>query len=140
MKIFALMLAGAFGALARYGLTLAMQSWVGRESRGFLGARLGPDFPLGTLVINVSGTFLLALLVTLVAQQALKPEWQMVLGTGFLGAFTTFSTFEIESEKLLSSGNGVAVTTYIGGNLLLSFGAIYLGRALALKLIGSVAP
>ncbi len=135
------MLAGAFGALARYGLTLAIQNWVaGRDGRGFIGVRLGPEFPLGTLVINVLGTFFLAFLVTLVAQQVLKPEWQLVLGTGFLGAFTTFSTFEFESEKLLSSGNGLAAATYIGGNLLLGFGAILLGRALAFKLFGPVSP
>ena len=138
MKIFALMVAGAFGALARYGFTLAIQNWVaGRDSRGFIGGPLGAAFPLGTLVINVLGAFLLAILVTLVAQQALKPEWQIVLGTGFLGAFTTFSTFELESEKLLASGNGVAATIYIGGNLILGFAAILLGRALAMKLFGA---
>lgn len=137
LKIAGLMIAGAFGALARYGLTLAIQSWVaGRDGRGITGAQLGPTFPLGTLVINVLGAFLLAFLVTLVAQNAIKPEWQLVLGTGFLGAFTTFSTFELESEKLLSSGNALASTTYIGGNLLLGFSAILLGRALAFKILG----
>jgi CrcB protein len=126
MKILGLMLAGAFGALARYGMTLAIQGW--------LAARNESSFPLATLIINVVGSLLLAFLVTLVAREALKPEWQLILGTGFLGAFTTFSAFELESEKLLSSGNWPAAMVYIFGNLLLGFGAIFLGRALALKI------
>jgi len=141
MKIFGLMLAGAFGALARYGLTLAIQNWLaGRGSRGVVATHMGVAFPLGTLVINVMGALLLAFLVTLVAQEAVKPEWRLVLGTGFLGAFTTFSTFELESEELLSSGNWPAALAYIGGNLILGFGAIILGRALAFKLLGPGTP
>ena len=127
MKILGLMLAGAFGALARYAMTLAIQNWMaGRDAA---------HFPLATLVINVLGSFLLAFLVTLVTRDLLKPEWLLILGTGFLGAFTTFSTFELESEYLLSQGHWTAASVYILGNLVLGFAAIFAGRALALRFI-----
>ncbi len=129
------MLAGALGAGARYGLTIAIQSWLaGRGSRGFLVANLGATFPLGTLTINVIGCFLLAFLTTLFLQGAVKEDLRLILGTGFLGAFTTFSTFELEAEGLLSNGQWWPASAYILGNLLLGFGAVFLGRAAALRL------
>jgi CrcB protein len=137
MKLFWLMLAGALGAAARYGLTLVIQSWLAqRGSRTLLAATLGANFPLGTLVINVSGTLLLSFLSTLVLHEAVKPELRIVLGTGFLGAFTTFSTFELESEGLISNGEWLPASAYILGNLVLGFVAIFIGRAIALRLLG----
>lgn len=138
MKLFWMMLAGALGVAARYGLTLWIQSWL--EKRAMPSAALavsGGVFPLGTLVINVLGSLLLAFVTTLVAHEYIKPEWRLILGTGFLGAFTTFSTFELEGEELLARGANGAAALYIGGNLVLGFGAILLGRWAALRLIGS---
>ncbi len=90
MRLFWMMLAGALGVVARYELTLLIQDWLGgRGSRLFLVAAVGATFPLATLVINVLGCFLLSLLTTLTLQEVVRPELRLVLGTGFLGAFTT---------------------------------------------------
>jgi len=137
MKLFWLMGAGALGTAARYGLTVGIQAWLaGRGSRTFVAQWLGGAFPLGTLVINVVGTLLLSVVVTLAAEKSIHPDLRLILGTGFLGAFTTFSAFELEAEGLLSQGAGTAAAFYILGNLLLGFIAIFAGRALALRLIG----
>jgi CrcB protein len=131
------MIAGALGAATRYGLTVGIQSWLGgRGSRFFIATALGVTFPLGTLLINVSGALLLSFLTTLAIHEVIKPDLRLILGTGFLGAYTTFSTFELESEGLLSHGEWLAASTYILGNLVLGFLAILIGRALALRLIG----
>jgi CrcB protein len=133
MKLFALMMAGALGTLARYGFSILVQDWV--ESWGDK-TLLGAAFPLGTLAINVIGSFLLAVIVTLTMAGVVKPEWRIILGTGFMGAFTTFSTFELESEHLLHT-HPKAAALYIAGNLLLGFGAIYLGRYLTARVLSA---
>jgi len=123
-----IMVAGALGAGARYGLTLGIQGWLAKR------AGSGEVFPLATLIINVGGSFALAFLVTLVTRGAAHPEWRPIFGAGFLGAFTTFSTFELEAHGLLSRGNWKAATLYILGNLLLGFLAILAGHSLAVSL------
>jgi CrcB protein len=136
VKVFWMMLAGSLGVAARYGVTLMLQTWMsGLETRfKWLGAS-GAAFPLGTLVINVTGTLLLSMLVALALHGVVRPELRLILGTGFLGAYTTFSTFELEAEELLARGTYGLAALYIGGNLLLGFGAVFLGRFLALRLV-----
>ncbi|MDZ7705200.1 MAG: fluoride efflux transporter CrcB [Trueperaceae bacterium] len=116
------MIGGAFGALCRYLLTIGMQSLL----RGTSWA----TFPLATLVVNVVGSLLLSLLFHL-STPALSPNWRLALGTGFLGSFTTFSTFELESTLLAERGESLRTVLYIGGNLGLGFGAVLLGRLIA---------
>lgn len=130
------MLAGGLGVAARYGVTLALQSWLsGLEGRfKWLGAA-GAGFPIGTLVINVSGTLLLSMLVALALHGMVRPDLRLILGTGFLGAYTTFSTFELEAEELMARGTYGLAALYILGNLVLGFGAVFVGRFLALRLI-----
>ena len=126
MRSFLLMvLAGGAGTAARYGLSLWLQN----------GARL--DFPLGTLAVNVLGCLLLSAITTVALQRA-APEMRLILGTGFCGAFTTFSTFGVEADDLLRRAPALAFW-YIGGNLFLGLGAIWVGRWLALQLLGRVA-
>ena len=120
-----MMLAGALGTGARYGLTLWIQHGPGAIF----------DFPLGTLVINVCGCLLLSLLTTLALQRAVPADLRMILGTGFCGAFTTFSTFELEADELLRRAPNLAFW-YVGGNLILGFAAIWAGRWLALQIAG----
>jgi CrcB protein len=99
-------LAGATGAVVRYGL--------GRLIAG----RLRSSFPLGTLLINVSGALLIGLLFALTAKKVLSPALQLILATGFLGGYTTFSTLSWEGVQLLrgrSYGQGLL---YLGGNIL----------------------
>ncbi len=114
---------GALGALARYGLggligTLTLRTaWAG--------------FPLGTLFINVLGSFALGLVVTLFGRGLLSLEWQRALGVGFLGAFTTFSTFAVDADGLLGRAEWGGAGAYLLGNLGLGLLAVVLGRIVA---------
>ena len=84
---------GAAGAVARYGVTLAVAIFWRR------------DFPLARFLINVSGSFILGFFATLAAERAaIDPLWRLLVATGFVGAYTTFSTFEYETERLTESG------------------------------------
>src|SRR5215213_722227 len=83
----------ALGAGARY--------WVANR----VAALLGPGFPWGTLLINVSGSLLIGLALTLLGQRMVAdPAYRLLLVTGFLGAYTTFSTFSYETLALLQEG------------------------------------
>lgn len=82
-------LAGALGAPARYLLDT------------YLTERLGGVFPFGTAIVNLLGSFVLGLLVGLTMQHLIPPAWLLVLGVGFCGAFTTFSTFAFETVRLV---------------------------------------
>jgi CrcB protein len=140
MKLLLLMLAGGLGAGARYGLLLWIENTLlPRGKSVFLLSASGVPFPLATLLINVLGSFLLAILATLALHGMVKPEYRLILGTGFLGAFTTFSTFELEAEGLISEGHWLGAGLYIGGNVLLGFAAILLGRFVALRALGASA-
>jgi CrcB protein len=96
---------GASGAVARYALAL----WVQRVWEG--------HFPLATLLINILGSFAIGLLFVLITEKELvHPDWRGVLMVGFLGAFTTFSTFSLETIVLLEAGH----ITHAVGYMLLS--------------------
>jgi CrcB protein len=139
VRIALIMVAGAAGAAARYGLTVAVQAWLaGAGSRSALGA-FGPSFPLATLLINVLGTLLLSALTTLFLEGVVSAEARLALGTGFLGAFTTFSTFQLDLETLLARGEWGSAAAYLAGNLVVGFAAVFAGRALALALLGGAA-
>lgn len=94
MAWLAIGLAGALGALARYGLS----GWVHRFA--------GPDFPAGTLAVNLAGCFVLGLLTELARHVGwVSPEVRVWVGIGFLGAFTTFSTFGVETFRAAEAGD-----------------------------------
>jgi CrcB protein len=118
------MLFGALGALARYGVSALGARWMPQ----------GTTFPWPTLLINIVGSFLLGVVVTLVVQRVLDESWRFALGVGFLGAFTTFSTFSVETEELLRQGEWRTATIYVGCSLVLAVVAAALGRVLVLRL------
>jgi CrcB protein len=93
LQLIAIAAGGALGALARYGMSSAVYAWLGR------------GFPWGTLAVNLLGSFLMGLLfVLLIERLSWAPEWRGAILIGFLGAFTTFSTFSIETLNLLEEG------------------------------------
>ncbi len=108
---------GFFGAIARYGIAR-------------LCAHLfGIAFPWGTFVINVSGSFLLGLIATLASERILahSDQLRLAIAIGFLGAYTTFSTFEYETHGLVLDGKWMYALANIAGSVLLGFLAIRLG-------------
>lgn len=113
--------AGGFaGAVARYLAGL----WIGQ--------RWGRSFPLGTLVINVSGSFLIGLLMPLLTERfVVNPQWRLLLVVGFLGAYTTFSTFEYETGSLLKDGEWMYAMLNIALSVTLGFLGLKLGELLA---------
>ncbi len=123
MRILLLIVFGALGTLARYGL------------QGLVQYRTGSAFPTGTLAVNLLGCFLLGG----VAQYALhrltiSPEWRVGLTIGFMGAFTTFSTFGYETVKMLEDGEWGRATLYVAvsvaGGILAVLAGIRLADAL----------
>jgi CrcB protein len=110
--------AGALGALARWGLG----TWFGQRF---------PSFPWGTLVINVSGSFLLGVLFAALLERAAgSPTLRVALTTGLMGAYTTFSTFSLETFRLFEDGATGAAVANIGLSLALGLVAVWLGVAL----------
>jgi CrcB protein len=107
-------LLGGCGALARFGLTL------------FVADRLHPHLPLGTMAVNVSGAFLLGLLV------GLSPgdDARLVLGAGALGSYTTFSAWMLETQRVGEAGKGRIAVANILLSIALGLAAVYLGRLL----------
>src|SRR5487761_1237138 len=93
---------GALGALARNALD------------GWVAAHYGGSFPWGTLVVNVSGCLVLGFVFTLLTERyTIDPSLRFGITTGFIGAYTTFSTFSLESVRLLLDGSPRAATTNV---------------------------
>jgi len=115
---------GFIGAIARYLVSGWMQS-------------LATWFPLGTLTVNLVGSFILGVVMHLSEYQGfLNEETRVFLTIGILGAFTTMSTFSYESFKLLEQDQLVALILNITGTVFLTLFAIYSGKIIALNLAG----
>jgi CrcB protein len=115
---------GALGALSRYGLATLMNEVTGRPS------------VLGTLIANLTGALLLGLLLGFAEERAELPAfWRTAGGIGFLGAYTTFSTFMFESVDRLENGEIAFVLAYVAGSVAIGLCLAYIGmiagRALA---------
>ena len=113
-------LAGAAGAMSRYGVAL----WAQRT--------LGHHFAFGTLLVNVLGCLLLGFLLEMERQTDLvNHPLRMLLAVGFLGAFTTFSAFGYETMRYLQDGSGNLAVLNVAANLLLGCGAVWIGWVVA---------
>jgi len=111
MTLLGIAVAGALGALARFGLS------------GLVHRFAGPGFPAGTLAVNLAGCFLLGALLELTRQTGwIPPGARTIVGVGFLGAFTTFSTFGVETFRAIESDDwqvaGLNVFLNVAGGLL----------------------
>ena len=123
IRLLAIAGAGALGALARYGLSGLVQRWS------------GSNFPAGTLTVNLVGCFLLGLLATLAAERwTLSPTSRAAVLIGFLGAFTTFSTFSWETLALLRGGDVPRALLNVAASLGLGLVAAWGGYVLASRL------
>jgi CrcB protein len=120
-KLIAIVLVGGgLGSIGRFLLTLFVQQ------------RLPVDFPAGTFLINVSGSFLIGLFAQLgMDTRVLSPEMRLFLMTGICGGFTTFSTFSYETLQLVEDDRYVAASAYIVGSVVLSLASCTLGVASA---------
>jgi CrcB protein len=118
-------LGGALGTAARYLLSL----WLLRA--------LGPAFPYGTLAVNVIGSFLLGVIMQAgLDTNLLSPTTRAVLGTGVMGGFTTYSTFNYETLQYLQEGAWAMAGLNVAATLLVCLAAGVLGMALARAVLG----
>ena len=107
---------GFLGAIARF--------WLGT----YIGNKMGTRFPYGTFVINVSGSFLIGLIITLLTENShWSPNWRYLIPVGFIGAYTTFSTFEFETLRNFQDGQAGIAFLNIGLSVALGFLAVWLG-------------
>ena len=116
-------LGGGAGSLTRYLMGLGLARW-------------SQHFPTGTFVVNVLGSLLLGFLFGFAYAHEFRHERELtlLLGTGFLGGFTTFSTFELEGFSLLTNGHAAAGTAYLLGSVAAGLAAAALGAWLGHRL------
>ena len=120
MRIALLIIFGAVGTLARYGL------------QGLVQERAGVSFPAGTLAVNLTGCFLLGGVAQYALQHlAVPPEWRIGITIGFFGAFTTFSSFGWETVKMLEEGDWARAGLYVGASLIGGLFAVIAGIRIA---------
>ncbi len=121
-RYLAVMLGAALGGVARYVIGLAVMQ------------RFGGRFPLGTLVVNVSGCFLIGVIATILTERLdLNPNWRLFLVTGLLGGYTTFSSFGYETYQLARMDAPVVGLLNVAASVVLGYAAVWLGVLAAAK-------
>lgn len=120
MNILLIALGGGLGAVSRY----LVSGWVQAASGG--------GWPLGTLVVNVTGCFVIGLLSQLAESTGVfTPATRALFFTGFVGGFTTYSTFSSEAYNLAADGAALSATLFVGLHIVLGLAAVWLGRTAA---------
>ncbi|MBL7715862.1 MAG: fluoride efflux transporter CrcB [Bdellovibrionales bacterium] len=106
---------GFFGAIARYGVSQAIQSFIPHP------------FPLHTLIVNFTGCLAIGVLYEYLRDHPLLPTASLVIAVGFLGAYTTFSAFSLETIQLIRSSSPGLAFANVAGSLILCLAAVALG-------------
>jgi CrcB protein len=102
----------------------ALRFWVGE----YVGHRMGGRFPYGTFVINCTGSFLIGLVITLLSERAhWNPNWRYLIPIGFIGGYTTFSTFELETFRSFQDGEGLVASLNVILSVIVGFISVWLG-------------
>ncbi len=118
LKYLVVGIGGFLGAIARYLLG------------AYLGSRYGVRFPYGTFVVNMTGCFLIGLVMALLARTTASAYWRYLLPIGFIGAYTTFSTFEYETLRAIQDGQMLTGLLNIAVSVIAGFIAVWAGDAL----------
>ena len=107
---------GFLGAIARF--------WLG----GYVSSKMGTHFPYGTFLINCSGSFFIGFILTLLAERThWSPNWRYLIPIGFIGAYTTFSTFEYETFRVIQDGEFLMAFLNVFLSVIAGFAAVWLG-------------
>ena len=119
MRYAMIALGGALGALARYEIAALIQ------------ARVPVGFPWGTFVVNVSGCLAMGIVMTLLDDRlVVNPHWRFLIPIGFIGAYTTFSTFELEAFRANVEGAWLVGGAYVVGSVVVGYLALWAGVVL----------
>jgi CrcB protein len=119
-KYFLIAFGGALGSVARY--------WVGST----IANRMGVKFPYGTFVINITACAIIGFTLTFLGRRAdLNPAWRFLVPVGFIGAYSTFSTYEWETLSTLRSGAFFLAALYAIGSLIVGLAAVWGGSFIA---------
>jgi CrcB protein len=116
-------LGGAAGAITRYVLGI------------YIGSRLGFRFPYGTLIINVTGSFIVGFSMALFARTTASLYWRYLIPIGFIGAYTTFSTFEYETLRAIQDGQLGTGLLNVGVSVVAGLAAVWLGDVMGKVLV-----
>lgn len=111
-------LGGALGAIARYQLAAMIQN------------RIPVGFPWGTFVVNISGCLVMGVATTLLTDRLVHPNWRFLIPIGFIGAYTTFSTFELETFRAVTDGDWLVGGLNVVGSVVAGYVALWLGVVL----------
>jgi fluoride exporter len=115
-KLFMVGIGGFAGSVARY--------WVG----AYVGQRMGTRFPYGTFLINITGSFLIGFVMTVLTEKtSLSPNWRYLIPIGFIGGYTTFSTFEYETLRAVQDGQFTAGILNVVLSVIVGFAMVWAG-------------